>query len=91
MQRVILFLLMVYKRAISPWLPPACRFEPSCSIYAMEAVQRHGAGRGSLLALWRLLRCNPLFKGGYDPVPPKIAPRSGFTARAGGPPYDTHG
>ncbi|MGA9564749.1 MAG: membrane protein insertion efficiency factor YidD [Candidatus Korobacteraceae bacterium] len=58
-----------YKRWISPMLPHACRFEPTCSEYALEAVERHGALRGSWLALTRLLRCHPLARAGYDPVP----------------------
>ena len=62
-----------YSRAISPALPPRCRFEPTCSAYAAEAVAVHGAGRGSWLALVRLLKCAPWHPGGYDPVP---APRA---------------
>ena len=62
-------LLKIYKYLVSPLLPPACRFVPSCSEYAAEAVARHGCARGALLACWRLLRCNPLARGGYDPVP----------------------
>ena len=58
-----------YKRWISPMLPRACRFVPTCSEYALEAVERHGALRGSWLALARLLRCHPLAGAGYDPVP----------------------
>jgi hypothetical protein len=58
-----------YKRFISPLLPPACRFHPTCSVYAMEAVQKHGALRGLRLTLWRLLRCQPFHPGGFDPVP----------------------
>ena len=58
-----------YKRWISPLLPPSCRFEPTCSVYAAEAITRHGAGAGSLLALRRLIRCRPGVPGGYDPVP----------------------
>ena len=65
----LLAMLRFYKRQISPLLPPACRFVPSCSEYAYEAIQRYGAVRGLLLAVKRLLRCNPLFPGGYDPVP----------------------
>ena len=61
--------LQIYKRLISPLLPPACRYVPSCSEYAAEAVARHGVFQGTLLAGWRLLRCNPLTRGGYDPVP----------------------
>ncbi|MDH3627211.1 MAG: membrane protein insertion efficiency factor YidD [Acidobacteriota bacterium] len=66
----ILFLLRFYKRAVSPYLPAVCRFEPSCSAYAMEAYELHGVLRGSLLTLKRLARCQPFSKGGFDPVPP---------------------
>lgn len=65
---VVLNLLRAYKCALSPLLPPACRYVPSCSEYAMEAVERYGALRGGAKALWRLLRCHPFAKGGYDPV-----------------------
>jgi putative membrane protein insertion efficiency factor len=61
-------ILQAYKWAISPMLPPSCRFVPTCSEYAMEAVDRYGVLRGGLMALWRLLRCHPLAHGGYDPV-----------------------
>ena len=61
-------LLRGYKWTISPIFPPACRYVPTCSEYAMEAVDRYGALRGSLMAGWRLLRCHPFSKGGYDPV-----------------------
>jgi len=64
----VLQLLRVYKRAISPLFAPACRYVPTCSEYAMEAVERYGAFRGSLLAAYRLLRCHPFSKSGYDPV-----------------------
>lgn len=67
-RHAITFLLGLYKRWISPALPPSCRYVPTCSEYAMEAVQRHGVLRGGLMAVWRLLRCNPFSKGGYDPV-----------------------
>jgi hypothetical protein len=58
-----------YRRFISRLLPPACRFHPSCSVYALEALQKHGAFRGVRLTLWRLLRCQPFHPGGFDPVP----------------------
>jgi putative membrane protein insertion efficiency factor len=61
--------LKFYKTCVSPLLPCSCRYVPSCSEYAAEAVARHGLFYGSILALWRLLRCNPLVHGGYDPVP----------------------
>ncbi len=69
MKAVIMAVLRGYKRLVSPLLPPACRYVPSCSEYALEAVERYGALRGSALAAWRLLRCHPFAKGGYDPVP----------------------
>jgi len=61
--------IRLYKRFFSPLLPPSCRFTPSCSRYTVEAIQKHGALRGTLLGAWRILRCNPFGKGGYDPVP----------------------
>ena len=67
--RAAILLLKGYKRFLSPLLPPACRFVPTCSEYAAEAIGKHGIVKGSALALWRLLRCNPLCRGGYDPVP----------------------
>jgi putative membrane protein insertion efficiency factor len=60
-----------YRRFISPLLPPVCRFAPSCSEYALEALRTHGAVRGLWLAAWRLARCHPFNPGGYDPVPPR--------------------
>ena len=65
---VVLDLLRGYKWAISPLFPPACRYVPTCSEYAMEAVERYGAFRGGWMALARLLRCHPFVRGGYDPV-----------------------
>jgi putative membrane protein insertion efficiency factor len=67
----LVFLVRVYQRAISPFLPPSCRFYPSCSAYAVEALTVHGALRGSWLALRRLLKCGPWHPGGLDPVPPR--------------------
>ncbi|GLW77109.1 MULTISPECIES: membrane protein insertion efficiency factor YidD [Actinokineospora] len=69
--RVLLVPVRVYRRWISPVLPPACRFHPSCSAYAVEALTVHGALRGSWLAARRLLRCGPWHPGGLDPVPPR--------------------
>lgn len=62
-------LIRLYQRFISPLLGPRCRFSPSCSTYAVEALSVHGLWRGTWLAVWRLLRCHPLSAGGYDPVP----------------------
>jgi len=67
-QIVVLQLLRGYKRAISPLFPPACRYVPTCSEYAMEAVERYGVLRGGAMAALRLLRCHPFSRGGYDPV-----------------------
>ena len=66
---VVLALVGMYRRCISSMLPPACRFYPTCSAYAAEAVRRHGAARGCVLAMKRLARCHPLSEGGIDPVP----------------------
>jgi putative membrane protein insertion efficiency factor len=65
---VVLYLLRGYKWALSPMLSPACRYVPTCSDYAMEAVDRYGVLRGGLMAMWRVMRCHPFVKGGYDPV-----------------------
>ncbi|HYM12197.1 MAG TPA: membrane protein insertion efficiency factor YidD [Bryobacterales bacterium] len=67
--KIILAALRCYKRLVSPLLPASCRFYPSCADYARQAVERHGALRGLRLAVWRLLRCQPLSRGGVDPVP----------------------
>ena len=67
-QKLVLLLLRGYKWAISPMLLPTCRYVPSCSEYAMEAVVRYGVMRGSAKAAWRLMRCHPFAKGGLDPV-----------------------
>ena len=68
MGQVAVWLIRLYQR-LSRFLPPVCRFQPSCSQYTIEAIERHGLGRGLLLGGWRILRCNPLCKGGVDPVP----------------------
>ena len=69
-RRVLIALVRVYRLLLSPWLGNACRFEPTCSVYASEALERHGALAGSYLAGRRLLRCHPWCAGGCDPVPP---------------------
>jgi len=68
MQATIIALLRVYKRWISPCLPSACRYLPTCSEYMLEAVERHGVTRGIYMGIKRLLRCHPFHEGGYDPV-----------------------
>ena len=73
MKRILLSLLRFYKAQVSPILPPACRYTPTCSEYAIEAVERYGPGRGSVMAIRRVLACNPFARGGYDPVPQKSA------------------
>jgi putative membrane protein insertion efficiency factor len=69
-RRVLAWPVRAYRYFLSPWLGSACRFEPSCSRYALEALERHGAAGGSYLALCRVLRCHPWCDGGLDPVPP---------------------
>lgn len=66
---VLSLLIIFYKRAISPYLRPVCRFYPTCSTYALGSIKKHGAIKGCFLAVKRLLRCHPFHKGGYDPVP----------------------
>jgi putative membrane protein insertion efficiency factor len=73
--RVLIVLVRAYQRWISPMLAPSCRFYPSCSTYAVTAIARHGAARGSALALWRLLRCHPFNPGGVDQVPDRSSER----------------
>jgi hypothetical protein len=75
--RLLVLPIIAYRRWISPALPARCRFYPSCSAYAVEAVSTHGALRGFLMAVWRVLRCNPFHPGGYDPVPPPGPSRRG--------------
>jgi putative membrane protein insertion efficiency factor len=67
--RLLALPIAAYRLLVSPLIPPRCRFLPSCSEYAIEALHRHGAGRGLSLALWRLARCHPWGGSGYDPVP----------------------
>ena len=68
MKFLVLDLLGIYKALVSPFLPPACRFEPTCSEYAKQAVEKYGALRGTWMGLKRILRCQPFCKGGHDPV-----------------------
>ena len=69
MKILLIWLVRGYKILISPLFPPTCRFYPTCSTYALDAIDRFGAWRGSILAMRRILRCHPLHPGGYDPVP----------------------
>ena len=71
-----------YRRYLSPRKSPCCRFTPTCSAYALEALSEWGALRGTALAVWRILRCNPFGRGGYDPVPPNQRRRARLARRA---------
>lgn len=79
---VLVLPIRAYQLVVSPLLGPRCRFHPSCSTYAVEALRVHGPLRGTLLAGWRLLRCNPWNPGGLDPVPPPSRPGADPTTRA---------
>lgn len=72
-----MWLIRGYRTLISPLLPPTCRYTPTCSQYALEAIERFGAWRGAMMAILRILRCHPFHAGGYDPVPPH--PQAGAT------------
>ena len=76
MKRILLALIRFYRRAISPMTPASCKYIPTCSQYGLEAIERFGAFKGGLLTLWRVLRCNPWSRGGYDPVPEKKAKKT---------------
>jgi putative membrane protein insertion efficiency factor len=69
LSRLLQFCVHLYRWVLRPLLPPACKYVPSCSEYALEALRTHGALRGGWLAIWRVARCNPFLPGGYDPVP----------------------
>ena len=71
MKKLFLGIIRFYQKKISPLTPPKCKYYPTCSQYGYEAIERFGVIMGSALALWRILRCNPFSKGGYDPVPQK--------------------
>ena len=75
-RKIFLFLIQFYRSSVSPLFRPTCRFTPSCSKYAFDAVSSYGAIMGGALALKRILRCNPFFAGGYDPVPDKKIKRA---------------
>jgi putative membrane protein insertion efficiency factor len=75
-------LIRGYQLVISPWLPPSCRFEPSCSNYALQALKQHGPLVGPLLATWRIARCNPFGGQGYDPVPKTLFSRRAHRCRS---------
>ena len=75
MKTLALWALRTYKRWLSPLFPPSCRYVPTCSEYAMEAIERFGVLRGGFMATWRLLHCHPFVKGGYDPVPDEFRNR----------------
>ena len=83
MSRIFIFLIRLYQKYLSPRLGKNCRFMPTCSQYAVDALRIHGFIKGSLLALWRIMRCNPFGKSGYDPVPPKEDWLMPFRRRAG--------
>ena len=76
MKHIMIWLVRLYQKFISPLKPPSCRFTPTCSAYAVEAFQKRGFIVGLILTVWRILRCNPFSKGGYDPVPEKGFRRS---------------
>ncbi|NER19650.1 MAG: membrane protein insertion efficiency factor YidD [Symploca sp. SIO1C2] len=76
MKTLLIWLIRGYRTFISPLFPPTCRFQPTCSQYALEAVNRFGWWRGSCLAVRRISRCHPLHPGGYDPVPPVVKPKN---------------
>lgn len=89
-QRALIFLVRAYRLLLSPWLGSSCRFEPSCSAYSLQALQKHGAAVGTYMTLTRLARCHPFCEGGHDPVP-DCAPAlfrhfaTGMPRAAGGP------
>ena len=76
MSKILIGIIKLYRKCISPLKIPCCRFTPTCSAYAIEAISVHGCIKGTALAVWRILRCNPFCKGGYDPVPPKKESKS---------------
>lgn len=71
MKRPLIWLIQFYRKNISPNTKPSCKYYPTCSQYGLEAIERFGAFKGGLMTIWRIFRCNPFSKGGYDPVPEK--------------------
>ncbi len=69
MRNLLIWTIRGYQKMISRYTPPVCRFQPTCSHYGLQAYKEHGVWSGSFLTLWRIVRCNPFSKGGYDPVP----------------------
>ena len=67
-KKIVIFPIKLYKKCISPLKKPSCRYYPSCSVYAIEAIEEYGVIKGMAKGIWRILRCNPFSKGGYDPV-----------------------
>ena len=80
--RLLIWMIRGYRTFVSPLLPPSCRYQPTCSEYAMQAIEQHGALRGSWLAVKRVGRCHPFRKGGFDPVPP-LGPATGREQQPG--------
>ncbi|MFD2116085.1 membrane protein insertion efficiency factor YidD [Paenibacillus yanchengensis] len=72
MKRIVLAPIHFYRKFISPLKPPTCRFYPTCSTYALEAIEKHGAAKGSYMAAARIAKCHPFHPGGYDPVPDPV-------------------
>ena len=71
MKKILMFIIKIYQKVISPLTPPSCRFYPTCSHYGIEAIEKHGALKGSWLAIRRISKCHPFHEGGFDPVPEK--------------------
>ena len=81
MKAALLWLIRLYRKSVSPLSPGKCKYIPTCSQYGLEAIERFGALKGGLLTLWRVLRCNPWSRGGYDPVPEKKEKKKKFGKR----------
>ena len=73
MKKIVIGMIKIYQKVISPLTPPSCRFYPTCSHYGIEAVEKHGALKGSWLAVRRISKCHPFHEGGFDPVPEKVS------------------